>query len=125
MSQERPPRKTDLAGSRTKRLLVWGLPIAALTLSGFLDLEVRFVWPSALGWMGGACLWNALGCGRMHCFFTGPFFLLMAVASLIHGFDVVSFGPHGWDGIGGLTVVGGLALSFLPERIWGKYARTS
>jgi hypothetical protein len=32
--------------------------------------------------MGVACIVNALRCGRVHCYLTGPFFLLMAVIAL-------------------------------------------
>ncbi len=71
--------------------------------------------------MGAACLLNASRCGRMHCYFTGPFFLAMVAASLLHGRDVVSFGGWGW--LGGVLLAGGVGLTYLPERIWGKYAR--
>jgi hypothetical protein len=62
-------------------------------------------------------------CGRLHCYFTGPFFLLMAVASLLHGFGLVSLGSLGWLWIGLVTLVGGIGLTVVPERIWGQYAR--
>jgi len=41
-----------------------------------------FLWSTSLAVMGGACLFNSSRCGRVHCRFTGPFFILCAVISL-------------------------------------------
>lgn len=112
----------DLAGRKLTLLLIWGLPTAALIASIFIAPMLRMViWSTALLWMGVACLVNASRCGRVHCAFTGPFFLLLAVASLLHGLGVVPLGRHGWRGIGITLLVGGIILNYLPERIWGKY----
>lgn len=106
--------------------LLWGLPIAVMLLTGYL---VGQGWIMTMGWsvslavMGMACLVNARGCGRMHCFFTGPFFLLMAVASLLYGVNVLLLGPHGWRAIGIVLMVGGVGLYFGPEWAWGRYRR--
>jgi hypothetical protein len=78
-------------------------------------------WTLSLVVMGGACLINARGCGRMHCYFTGPFFLLLAVASLSYGLRLLPLGPHGWEYLGGILLVGGGLLSFMPEWLWGRY----
>src|SRR5216684_145071 len=67
------------------------------------------------------CLMNARGCGRMHCYFTGPFFLLLAVASLFYGLRLLPLGPHGWLYLGAFLLVGGGLLSFLPVWLWGRY----
>ena len=102
--------------------LAWGLPTAALIGAAFVASPARtIVWALALVWMGGACLANAARCGRMHCYFTGPFFLLMAVATLLHGFQVVWLGPNGWIWLGVALLVGYGALWYVPERLWGKY----
>ena len=66
---------------------------------------------------------NAFRCGRLHCFITGPFFLAAALASVLHGTGLVSFGPQGWTWIGRAAGVGGVVLTFLPEWIWGRYIR--
>ena len=59
---------------------------------------------------------------RLHCYFPGPFLLVMAVASLLYGFGLVSLGGLGWLWIGLVTLVGGIRLTVVTERIWGKYA---
>lgn len=72
--------------------------------------------------MGLACLANAHRCGRIRCRLTGPFFLAMAGATLLHGLDILWLGPNGWIWLGVLLVVGGYGvLWLLPELIWGKY----
>jgi hypothetical protein len=123
MSQATPRRTTDWAGDVRSYALAWGLPSAALVVAIFLDPGARtLVWAAALAWMGVACLMNARRCGRRHCYLTGPFFLLMAVAALLHGFGFVRLGPNGWLWLGVTIVAGGYgALWYLPERIWGKY----
>jgi hypothetical protein len=74
--------------------------------------------------MGAACIMNALRCGRIHCYLTGPFFLLSAGAVLLHGFEIVWLGDNGWLLLGiSLVVVGGGLLWYLPERLLGKYSQ--
>lgn len=58
----------------------------------------------------------------MHCHVTGPFFLLLAALSLVHGLGIVSLGPRGWLPIGAILGVGTPLLTFVPEWIWGKYS---
>ena len=55
------------------------------------------VWPGLLTFMGVTCLVNARHCGRIHCYFTGPFFLVLA----------------------------GVALCWVPEWILGRYRSSS
>ncbi len=115
----------DLARDRRASFLIWGLP--ALVMVGTWPLGLGSeahgsIWASCLSVFGFGCLANARRCGRLHCFFTGPFFLAMALVSLVHGFGVISLGNYGWAWIGGITLVGGCALTILPERIWGQYA---
>lgn len=59
----------------------------------------------------------------MHCYFTGPFFLLMAVVSFLHGAQVLPLGPHGWLYVGGVLLLGGVLLFVVPEWVWGRYRR--
>lgn len=64
-----------------------------------------------------ACVVNAAHCGRVHCYITGPLYLLAAVATLLAGTDLV---PLHWSLIGG-AVLGGTILAYVPEWIRGKY----
>src|SRR5262249_56375126 len=48
---------------------------------------------------------------------------LCAVASLGYGLGILPFGPSGWKWIGNVTVLGAIALTFLPERVLGRYRR--
>ena len=118
-------RPKDWVGDYRSYALAWGIPTAALALAIFLDQAARTVlWSGALVWMGVACIANATRCGRTHCYFTGPFFLLMAAAVVLHGAEVIWWGPRGWAWLGATIVVGGFGpLWLLPERIWGKFMR--
>ena len=113
----------DLVGNRRISLLVWGLPLIAFVLGVFLSPAFRMaLWPASLSTAGVTCLVNASRCGRMHCYFTGPFYLIGAVAALTYGSGLLPLGPHGWIWIGVTMAVGGCILHHLPERFWGKYA---
>jgi hypothetical protein len=107
--------------------LFWGLPPVIMLLSGYWagsGWVVTLTWTLSLAVTGGACLVNARGCGRMHCYFTGPFFLLGAVGSLTYGLHLLPLGPHGWQYLGAVLLVGGGFLSFAPEWLWGRYRHT-
>jgi hypothetical protein len=103
-------------------LLGWGLPIAGMSISGAMKPEWMFlIWPIALLWISVACLVNASRCGRVHCYFTGTFFFILAVLSGLHGFNIVDLGASAWTWIGITAIAGGIALTILPEMIWGRY----
>jgi hypothetical protein len=116
--------KQDVLTSRTRLALFYGLPVAAMVATGLVGVESRttgMVWAAALGVMGTACLWNAARCGRVHCYFTGPFFLAIGLFALLHGVGFLALGPTGWNWLGQILLFGGLALAIVPERIWGRY----
>jgi len=71
--------------------------------------------------MGVACIVNALGCGRVHCYLTGPFFLLMALIALSYGLGMLHLGGSGWNLLGLIALIGTIALWYLPEMFLGKY----
>ena len=114
----------DWAARNVSWMVGWGLPAIALAVGAFTDTEM-WIWAPMLTWMGVACLLNARRCGRMHCHFTGPFFLVMALASLLFGLGVLPLGAEGWAWLGGAVVVGWLSLRTTPERLWGRYRDTS
>lgn len=118
-------RDRDWVSGYRSYLAAWGVPTAVMLIAVFLDPWSRTViWAAALGWMGIACIANATHCGRTHCFLTGPFFLVMAVAVLLHGLVILWLGEYGWWWLGvTLVSVGNGALWYLPERLWGKFVR--
>lgn len=115
----------DFVRDRRASFLLWWLPALLMVATGPLGFSSELhgsIWASCLSVFGFGCLENARRCGRLHCFFTGPFFLAMAIISLVHGFGMISLGSYGWAWIGGITLVGASALTILPERIWGQYS---
>ena len=116
----------DILNRPLIRTLVYGVPIVAIVATGPLGLS-RFttgiIWFASLGVMGGACLWNAWRCGRVHCYWTGPFFLLIGVIALLNGLGLLPLGNKGWPWLGSLLLFGGIGLTVLPEKIWGSYRR--
>ncbi len=114
----------DMA-TRRIGLLLWGAPLAAIVATAVMEvapLTRTLVWTVSLVWLGAACLANAWRSGRLHCHATGPFFLLLAALSLVHGLDIVSLGPAGWLLIGAILGVGTPLLTFVPEWLLGKYS---
>jgi hypothetical protein len=113
----------DLVQDPKSLILLWALPpaIMLVALCCAVGWIVTTTWTLSLAVMGGACLVNARGCGRMHCYFTGPFFLLMAAASLTYGLHWLPLGPHGWLYLGAVLLAGGGVLGFAPEWLWGRY----
>jgi len=71
--------------------------------------------------MGIGCVANAVRCGRVHCYVTGPFFLVMAAVALLYGFGAFALGKQGWNLLGAVALVGALVLIYLPERLFGTY----
>lgn len=106
-------------------VVIWGVPVVALSISAHLGgVYPTIVWPLALTFMGSMCLWNARRCGRLHCYFTGPFFLLLAVASLLYGLGILALGKHGWSDLSLVLLAGAVLLICIPEWFFGKYPRT-
>ncbi|HSS44658.1 MAG TPA: hypothetical protein VLO07_04885 [Thermoanaerobaculia bacterium] len=113
--------RTDLFCGRAA-LVIWGIPAAILVATASWNSPLLVViWPVLLAWMGGACLINAKRCGRRHCYATGPFFLALAVVSLLYGLRLLPLGPQGWGTLSIVLLVGSCVLTFVPEWIWGRY----
>lgn len=102
------------------------LPPIAMVVSGtsyFSNAWRTAVWTAALGVMAAGCILNARRCGRVHCYATGPFFLVMAGIALLYGSGVLPLGRGGWNLIGLTTLIGAVVLCCLPELILGKYRK--
>jgi hypothetical protein len=105
-------------------ILLWVVPIAVLVISANLGgLYAAVAWPLALGFMGVACLVNARRCGRLHCYFTGPYFLLLAVASLLYGLGLLDLGKRGWSWLSLALLGGAIVFMCVPEWLFGRYRR--
>jgi hypothetical protein len=50
-----------------------------------------------------------------------PFFLAMAVVTLLYSLGVLPMGGNGWNLIGLVILAGATAFCCLPELIFGKY----
>ncbi len=103
-------------------VLIWGIPAMVLLASPLMATRyLVIVWPVALTFMGVSCLMNARRCGRIHCYLTGPFFLVLAVMALLYGIGVLPLGPRGWSTLSLVLVAGSIALTCVPEWLLGKY----
>src|SRR5260370_273671 len=81
--------------------LWWFLPLGLALAANFLALPVRgtaTIWVILFVWMGTGCILNARRCHRLHCYISGPVFLLGAVA------------------------LGLLAAGLLPNELWHRDA---
>ncbi len=120
------PRRPVHDWVRNKRsfLLAWGIPIVIYVSLGFLGLPPALtvaLWGGALAWMGMSCVLNARRCGRLHCYFTGPYMLALAVLVFVHGFGIVPLGERADVWLSYAFVIGVPVLWLVPEMIWGKY----
>lgn len=117
-------KKPDMLSRPWPSFLLWWLPAIAIVASGYEPVSRAWrtgIWTAALIVMGVACLANATRCGRVHCYITGPFFLLAAIGTLLYGIGVLPLGTNGWSLIGLTILVGAIVLCCLPEMLFGKY----
>lgn len=103
--------------------LFWIAPWVLIIASSHGSYVVHTAgWALGFTAMGTACLANARRCGRRHCVYTAPLFLLAALASLLYGIGVLPLGSNGWNWIGGIAVAGALLACCGLEPLLGKYA---
>jgi hypothetical protein len=103
-------------------ILAWGFPASILIAGALLAPPVRTIlWTGALLWAGTACVMNARRCGRTHCRFTGPFFLVMAGVTLLHGNGYLGLGSNGWLVLALAIGLGFAVLWWGSEALFGKY----
>ena len=117
-------KSRDILSSRKRVFILYWLPAIAIVVAGAPAISSGWrtvVWTVALATMAVACIVNALRCGRVHCYVTGPFFLLMALVALSYGLGILHLGANGWNLLGLVGLVGVLALWYLPEMFFGKY----
>jgi len=117
-------KSRDILSSRWRVFILYWVPAIAIVVAGAPAISSGWrtvVWTVALATMGVACIVNALRCGRVHCYLTGPFFLLMAPIALLYGLGVLHLGGNGWNLLDVMTLIGAIALWCLPEMFLGKY----
>ena len=81
---------------------------------------IALVWVVSFVWMGTGCIFNARRCRRLHCYISGPAFVLCAAALALFSAGVALLGPHSLNNIVDITLTVAL-LSFVAEMIWRKY----
>lgn len=107
--------RNDLV-ERNVSWLLWRVPMLAFVVGAFLTPPARpLLWVPAFLIAGVSCVVNARRCGRLHCFITGPLYLLAALATTLAA-------PWGWVAIG---VVGGTIAAYAVEHGRGKYHTTT
>ncbi|RED16705.1 hypothetical protein [Parasphingopyxis lamellibrachiae] len=118
-------KQLDHARKPIPFLFNWGIPILVLVsvniVQGFWPVSI-VLWMiiGSFTWMGIGCVINAARCGRLHCYFSGPIFLIGALATFLVGFEFADLGSISVSLISNVTIV--LALStFILEWVWGAY----
>jgi len=113
----------DWLGSPRTNLLAWWLPQAAILAGLLVPVPARAaVWSVALLWMGLACILNARRCGRTHCRYTGPYYLVMIVPVLVLAQNIPVATIYGWLALAMLILAGGKIIWWATERAWGKFS---
>jgi hypothetical protein len=113
----------DWLGRVHTNLLAWWIPHAAIVVALFLPVPLRTViWTIALAWMGTACILNARHCGRTHCRYTAPYYLVMMVPVLVLGTGVVSADFSGWLALAAVILLGSKLIWWATERAWGRFS---
>lgn len=126
MNDVKALQSKDWVSHARSHAVAWGLPGLLVIAGSLLYPSMKAaIWVGALVWMGVACLANAARCRRTHCYFTGPYFLALAVVAALHGFKIIRLGTSGWLWLGLMIVAGGGILWFLTERVWGKFLKVS
>ena len=101
--------------------ILWRVPLLVMFLSFFILSSLKiYIWPMALGLMGSSCVFNARKCKRRECFVNGPYYLILALLSYLHGSNIISFGNYGWYFLGIATLCSQLNIIII-ERFWGRY----
>jgi hypothetical protein len=114
--------RQDMARKPVSAFLWWCLPIAIGIAAGSLGLALRenaAVWAVAFTWMATGCFLNALRCHRLHCYFSGPAFLIGAViaAALASGVALPATTLNYDIAVTFVLVL----MTFAPETFWRKY----
>lgn len=108
----------DLIG-RKAAWFFWYVPILLVVLGASWSRGRVWLWIPAFLVMGLGCLANAARCGRIHCYITGPLFLLAAIFVALSAVGIVPLHPDLFL----LIVLGACCLAQCAEIPLGKYRR--
>lgn len=97
--------------------LLWYLPIGLLIAGGTWQRGLAWVWMAAFAVMGTSCAVNAMRCRRLHCYVTGPLFILAAIWSLLSAVGVVALHPDVFM----LVIIAIALVANLAEIPFGQY----
>lgn len=111
-------KPNDLVSQRSG-IFLWCLPIAAVIVGSSWPSMRPWLWIPAFLIMGVGCLVNASRCGRLHCYITGPVFVLAAIYIALAVANVVPARP----GVALLTVFAISILACLAELPLGRYRK--
>jgi len=113
----------DWVGSVGTSAVAWGVPKVAIVAALFTPTHVRAaVWVAALLWMGTACILNSRRCGRIHCRYTGPYYLAIIAPVILLASALVTVDFYIWLALAALIVFGGWIIWWATERAWGKFS---
>ncbi len=122
MPDHETSNRKDLLQSWWATLFLWCGPWLLVIVGSFTgNLVHTALWTGGFTVAGAACIANARRCGRRHCFYTGPLYLLAALASLLYGLHWLPLGTNGWSWIVGVAVVVSLIACCVLEPMQGKY----
>ena len=115
----------DWLSSPRTSALAWWIPKAVIVAALFIPAPARTgMWIVALIWMGTACILNSRRCGRTHCRYTGPYYLVMIAPVLVLASGVISAEFYAWLSLAVLILGGSMIIWWATERAWGKFMRT-
>lgn len=100
---------------------VWFANKVAFVVGWFVAAWRPVFWSVPMAAAGVLCVANATRCGRLHCYFTGPVFLAGAALTVLRTLGLISLS---WNLLGSF-IVAAFALAWIPELLFGKYARTT
>lgn len=114
-------RESNDLVSQKSGIFLWCLPIAAVVVGSSWPSMRSWLWIPAFLVMGIGCLVNATRCGRLHCFFTGPVFVLAAIYVALAAAKVVPMRPGAFL----VSVLAITVLAYLAELPFGKYRKSN
>jgi hypothetical protein len=109
----------DLTGRKTAWLF-WYVPILLVLAGASWSRGRVWLWVPAFVVMGVGCLANVVRCERIHCYVTGPLFLLAAVFVALSALGIVALHPDLFL----LVVFGACCLAHCAEIPLGRYRKS-